>query len=68
MTLGALPHPKFHLFELAVNDSFELAVREHTRAKYVIAILSNVDECDDNFFRWFKEISKRCLVNEVGPV
>jgi hypothetical protein len=68
MTLGALPHPKFLPFELAVNDSFECAVRESTRAKYVIAVFSNVDECDDDFFRWFKEIFKRCLVNEVGPV
>jgi hypothetical protein len=49
-------------------SSFELTVRECTRAKYVIAVFSNVDECDDDFFHWFKEISKRCLVNEVGQV
>ncbi len=43
-------------------------MRERTRAKYVVAIFGPVDECDDNFFRWFKEILKRSLVNEVGPV
>ena len=49
-------------------SSLELAVRERTRAKYVIAVFGNVDECNDDFFCWFKEIFKRCLVNEVGPV
>jgi hypothetical protein len=49
-------------------SSLELAVRERTRAKYVIAVFGNVDECDDDFFRWCKEISKICLVKEVGPV
>ena len=49
-------------------SSFERAVRERTRAKYVVAVLGPVDECDDNFFCWFKEILKRSLVNEVGPV
>jgi len=68
MTLGALPPPKFHPFELAVNDSFERAVRERTRAKYVIAVFGNVRECDDDFFRWFKEIFKRSLVKEVWLV
>ncbi len=43
-------------------------MRERTRAKYVVAIFGPVDECDDDFFRWFKEILKRSLVNEVGPV
>ncbi len=43
-------------------------MREHTRAKYVIAVFGNVHEYDDYFFRWFKEIFKRSLVNEVGPV
>jgi hypothetical protein len=43
MTSGALPHPKFHPFELAVNDSFECAMREQTRAKYVVAVFGNVD-------------------------
>ena len=43
-------------------------MRERTRAKYVVAIFGPVDECDDNFFCWFKEILKRSLVNEVGPV
>jgi hypothetical protein len=43
-------------------------VRERTRAKYVVAVFGPVDECDDNFFRWFKEILKRSLVNKVGPV
>ena len=66
--MGALPHLKFHPFELAVNDSFECTVRERTRAKYVIAIFGNVHECDDDFFCWFKEIFKRSLANEVGPV
>jgi hypothetical protein len=49
-------------------SSFERAVRERTRAKYVVAVFSPEDECDDNFFRWFKEILKRSLVNKVGPV
>jgi hypothetical protein len=49
-------------------SSFEHAVRERTRAKYVIAVFGNVHECDDDFFRWFNEIFKRSLVNEVGPV
>jgi hypothetical protein len=49
-------------------SSFERAVREHTRAKYVVAIFGPVDECNDNFFHWFKEILKRSLVNEVGLV
>ncbi len=48
--------------------SFECAVRERTRAKYVVAIFGPVDECDDNLFRWFKEILKRSLVNKVGLV
>ncbi len=43
-------------------------MRERTRAKYVVAIFGPVDECDDNFFCWFREILKRSLVNEVGPV
>jgi hypothetical protein len=43
-------------------------VREHTRAKYVVAIFGPVDECNDNFFCWFKEILKRSLVNKVGLV
>ncbi len=43
-------------------------MRERTRAKYVVAVFGPVDECDDNFFHWFKEILKRSLVNEVGPV
>jgi hypothetical protein len=43
-------------------------MRERTRAKYVVAIFGPVDECDDNFFCWFKEILKRSLVNKVGPV
>jgi hypothetical protein len=49
-------------------SSFEHAVRERTRAKYVIAIFGNVHECDDDFFRWFKEIFKRSLVKEVWLV
>ena len=49
-------------------SSFERAVRERTRAKYVVAVFGPVDECDDNFFCWFKEILKRSLVNKVGPV
>jgi len=48
-------------------SSFEHAVRERTRAKYVIAVFGNVHECDDDFFCWFKEIFKRSLVNKVGP-
>ncbi len=36
--------------------------------KYVVAVFGPVDECDDNFFCWFEEISKRSLVNKVGPV
>ncbi len=43
-------------------------MRERTRAKYIVAVFGPVDECDDNFFHWFKEILKRSLVNEVGPV
>jgi hypothetical protein len=43
-------------------------VRERTRAKYVVAFFGPVDECNDNFFCWFKEILKRSLVNEVGLV
>ncbi len=43
-------------------------MRERTRAKYVVAVFGPVDEWDDNFFCWFKEILKRSLVNEVGPV
>ncbi len=43
-------------------------MRERTRAKYVVAVFGPVDECNDNFFCWFKEILKRSLVNEVGPV
>ena len=43
-------------------------MRERTRAKYVVAVFGPVDVCDDNFFRWFKEILKRSLVNKVGPV
>ncbi len=49
-------------------SSFELAVRERTRTKYVVAVFGPVHECDDNFFCRFKEILKRSLVNEVGPV
>ena len=66
--MGALPHPKFHPFELAVNDSFKCAARERTRVKYVIAVFGNVHECDDDFFCWFKEIFKRSLVKEVWLV
>ncbi len=36
--------------------------------KYVVAVFGPVHECDDDFFCWFKEILKRNLVNEVGPV
>ena len=43
-------------------------MRESTRVKYIIAIFGTVHECDINFFCWFKEIFKRSLVNEVGPV
>ncbi len=43
-------------------------MRERTRAKYVVAVFSPVDECDDNFFCWFKEILKRSLINKVGSV
>ncbi len=43
-------------------------MRDRTRAKYVVAVFGPVDECDDNFFRWFKEILKKSLVNEVGQV
>ncbi len=43
-------------------------MRERTRAKYVVVVFGPVDECDDTFFRWFKKILKRSLVNEVGPV
>jgi hypothetical protein len=43
-------------------------MRERTRAKYVVAVFGPVDEYNDIFFRWFKEILKRSLVNEVGPV
>ncbi len=49
-------------------SSFEHAVRERTRAKYVVAVFGPVNECDDNFFHWFKEILKRTLVNKVGLV
>ncbi len=49
-------------------SSFERAVRERTRAKYVVAIFGPVDECNINFFCWFKEILKRSLVNKVGQV
>ncbi len=49
-------------------SSFKRAVRERTRAKYVVAIFDPVDECNDNFFCWFKEIVKRSLISEVGPV
>jgi hypothetical protein len=34
----------------------------------LLAVFSPVDECDDNFFCWFKEILKRSLVSKVGPV
>ena len=43
-------------------------MREHTRAKYVVADFGNVHECDDNFFCWNNEIFKRSLVNKVEPV
>ena len=43
-------------------------MRERRRAKYVVAVFGPVHECDDDFFCWFKEILKRSLVNEVGPV
>ncbi len=43
-------------------------MRERTRAKYNVAIFDPVDECNDNFFHWFKEILKRSLVNKVGPI
>ncbi len=49
-------------------SSFELAVRERTRTKYVVAVFGPVHECDDDFFCRFKEILKRSLLNEVGPV
>jgi hypothetical protein len=49
-------------------SSFELAVRERTRTKYIVAVFGPVHECDDVFFCQFKEILKRSLVNEVGPV
>jgi hypothetical protein len=49
-------------------SSFELAMRERTRAKYIVAIFSPVDECDDDFFHWLKEILEISLVNKVGPV
>ncbi len=49
-------------------SSFECAMRERKRVKYVVAVFGPVDECNDNFFRWFKEILKRNLVNKVGPV
>ncbi len=49
-------------------SSFELAVRERTRTKYVVAVFGPVHECDDDFFCRFKEILKRSLINEVGPV
>jgi hypothetical protein len=49
-------------------SSFKRAVRERTTAKYVVAIFGPVDECDDTFFCWFKEILKRSLINKVGPV
>jgi hypothetical protein len=49
-------------------SSFERAVRERTRATYVVAVFGPVDECNNNFFCWFKEILKRSLVNKVGPV
>ncbi len=65
--MGALPPPKFHPFELALSE-FIRAVRERTRGKYVVAVFGPVDECNDNFFCWFKEIWKRSLVNKVGPV
>ncbi len=38
------------------------------RTKYVVAVFGPVHECNDNIFCWFKEILKRSLVNEVGPV
>jgi hypothetical protein len=68
MTLGALPPPKFHPFELAVNEFIQTRREGATRAKYVIAVFGNVHECDDDFFRWFKEIFKRSLVKEVWLV
>ncbi len=40
-------------------------MRESTRAKYVVAIFGPGDECNDNFFCWFKEILKRSLLNKV---
>ena len=43
-------------------------MRERKRVKYVVAVFGPVDECNDNFFCWFKEILKRGLVNEVGLV
>ncbi len=38
------------------------------RTKYDGAVFGPVHECDDDFFCRFKEILKRSLVNEVGPV
>ena len=38
------------------------------RMKYVVAVFGPVHECDDDFFCRFKDILKRSLVNEVGPV
>ena len=38
------------------------------RMKYVVAVFGPVHECDDDFCCRFKEILKRNLVNEVGPV
>ena len=43
-------------------------MRERTRTKYAVAIFGPVHECNDDFFCRFKEILKRSLVNEVGPV
>jgi hypothetical protein len=58
--------PLFHPFKLTVSEF--IRTRREGASEYVVAVFSPVDECDDDLFRWFKEIFKRSLVNEVGPV
>jgi hypothetical protein len=60
--------PLFHPFELAVSEFIRTRREGAYESEYVVAIFGPVDECDDDLFRWFKEIFKRSLVNEVGPV
>ena len=60
--------PLFHPFELAVSEFIRTRREGAYESKYVVAVFGPVDECDDDLFRWFKEIFKRSLVNEVGPV